>query len=131
MRRRPSLLVPTLACGLGLSAGVARAGPLDLDEPAPPAKDGAAAGTSASTPAATPKGHAYTLAECLSLADRNHPNLWAARARLAYVHAQLEEIKWIPFWQFTSNVGVAVLPPLYGTAQYSQSVPSARINFDQ
>jgi multidrug efflux system outer membrane protein len=105
----------------------AHAGPLDLDEPAP----ASSFGTYVPPPPPVAKGHAYTLAECLSLADRNHPNLWAARARLAYVHAQLEEIKWIPYWQFTANAGVAVLPPLYGTAQYSQSVPSARINFDQ
>ena len=37
--------------------------------------------------------HQFTLAECLSLADRNFPNLWAARARLANVHAQLDEMK--------------------------------------
>src|SRR5258707_1135055 len=42
-------------------------------------------------PIQTVKGHAYTLQECLALADRNFPNLWAARARLAFVHAQLDE----------------------------------------
>src|SRR5690348_1818583 len=45
-------------------------------------------------PIATIKGHAYSLDECLLLADRNHPNLWAARARLAVTHAQLDEARW-------------------------------------
>src|SRR5580692_461966 len=129
MRRLPRPALPWIALVSGMSSLslAAHAGPLDLNEPAP----ASSFGTYVPPPPPVAKGHAYTLAECLSLADRNHPNLWAARARLAYVHAQLEEIKWIPYWQFTANAGVAVLPPLYGTAQYSQSVPSARINFDQ
>jgi outer membrane protein TolC len=108
-----------------LLAGRAQAGPLDLDDPPPKDASSAppAAGFGTYTPpvAAAPKGHAYTLRECLALTDRNHPNLWAARARLAYVHAQLDEIKWVPFSQFTANVGVGVLPPITGTAAFSQS----------
>ena len=46
----------------------------------------------------TIRAHEYTLVECLALADRNFPNLWAARARLAYAHAQLEEAHWTPFF---------------------------------
>ncbi|HEY6459815.1 MAG TPA: hypothetical protein VIY73_06675, partial [Polyangiaceae bacterium] len=42
--------------------------------------------------------HQYTLEECLALADRNFPNLWAARARLAFTHAQLEEARWTPWF---------------------------------
>src|SRR5580692_10387136 len=124
MRRLPRPALPWIALVSGMSSLslAAHAGPLDLNEPAP----ASSFGTYVPPPPPVAKGHAYTLAECLSLADRNHPNLWAARARLAYVHAQLEEIKWIPFWQFTSNVGVAVLPPLYGTAQFSSSSPFAR-----
>jgi outer membrane protein TolC len=70
--------------------------------------------------------HRYSLAECLALTEKNHPSLWAARARLAYVHAQLDEAKWVPFWQWTMNVGGSVLPPITGTAVYSQSSPSSR-----
>ena len=33
----------------------------------------------------------YSLAECLALADRNHPNVWAARARLGVARGQLDE----------------------------------------
>ena len=129
MRRRQSPLVRSFVYAL-LLAGPARAGPLDIDDA--PAKaptssaPGAGFGTYAPPPVPAVKGHSYTLAECLTLADRNHPNLWAARARLAYVHAQLEEIKWVPFSQFTANVGVGVLPPLTGTSSLSPSLTSGR-----
>ncbi len=78
----------------------------------------------AATQAAAP--HRYTLAECLALTERNHPNLWAARARLAYVHAQLDEAKWTPFWQWTANAGASLLPPITGTGIYSNSTADAR-----
>jgi outer membrane protein TolC len=72
--------------------------------------------------------HQYTLEECLALADRNFPNLWAARARLAFAHAQLEEARWVPwsFWYASSNFGVA--PPLLGTVLFpvSSSGPSTQ-----
>src|SRR5438552_2217823 len=79
----------------------------DDDDSAKPdagAADGGGFGTY-SPPVQTIKGHAYTLKECLALADRNFPNLWAARARLAFVHAQLDEAKWTPFsqWSLSSN----------------------------
>jgi outer membrane protein TolC len=77
-------------------------------------------------PASTVTSHKYTLAECLALTERNHPNLWAARARLAYVHAQLDEAKWVPFWQWTANAGASVLPPITGTSVYTQSSPTSR-----
>ncbi len=105
--------------GGALVARAAHAGPLDLDE--------APATAPPSPPAVEPaKPRTYSLAETLALADRNHPNLWAARARLAYVHAQLEEIKWVPYWQFTSNTGLAIIPPIYGTSVYSNEGPVAR-----
>jgi len=70
---------------------------------------------------ATIRAHAYTLAECLALADRNFPNLWAARARLAYVHAQLEEATWTPWFQWSAQSSFGVAPPLTGTVIYPQS----------
>jgi outer membrane protein TolC len=74
-----------------------------------------------SQPVATMRPHAYTLAECLALADRNFPNLWAARARLASVHGQLEEAKWTPWFQWSAQSSFGVLPPLLGTVVYTQS----------
>lgn len=38
-----------------------------------------------------PDGHAYSLGECLSLTERNHPAISAARARLGAMHGQVEE----------------------------------------
>ena len=66
-------------------------------------------------------GRAYTLEECLNLTDRNAPQLWAARARLAQVHAQLDEAKWTPFSQFTAQAGFGVLPPILGSIHYTSS----------
>ncbi len=65
--------------------------------------------------------HQFSLEECLSLSDRNFPNLWAARARLAYVHAQLDEAKWTPWFQWSANGSFGVAPPLLGTVVFPQS----------
>lgn len=108
---------------VALAAPHAHAGPFDLDDaddapsapavtpepPAPPA------------PIATIKAHAYTLEECLLLAERNAPQLWAARARLAAVRGQLEEARWTPFshWHMSSTFGY--LPPIGGTPFYNAS----------
>ncbi|MGO9834274.1 MAG: TolC family protein [Polyangiaceae bacterium] len=86
---------------------------------------GDAWGIGASAPA-TLRPHQYTLAECLSLADRNFPNLWAARARLALAHAQLEEAKWAPWFQWSAQSSFGVIPPINGTVVYPQSGVEAR-----
>ncbi|MGH7296720.1 MAG: TolC family protein, partial [Polyangiaceae bacterium] len=65
--------------------------------------------------------HQYRLDECLALADRNFPNLWAARARLAYTHAQLEEARWTPWFQWSASSSFGVAPPLLGTVIYPQA----------
>jgi outer membrane protein TolC len=83
-------------------------------------------GVSVRSAPATIRAHAYTLAECLALADRNFPNLWAARARLAYVHAQLEEATWTPWFQWSAQSSFGVAPPLTGTVIYPQSNLSSR-----
>ena len=70
-------------------------------------------------PIATIRPHAYTLSECLSLSERNHPNLWAARARLAFVHAQLDEARWTPFSYWSANATTGVLPTIGGTPFYN------------
>jgi outer membrane protein, multidrug efflux system len=70
---------------------------------------------------ATIRPHQYTLDECLALADRNFPNLWAARARLALAHAQLEEARWTPWFQWSAQSKFGLIPPLQGTVLYPQS----------
>lgn len=70
----------------------------------------------------------FTLQECLALADRNHPNLWAARARLAYTHAQLDEAKWAPYFQgWNAGATVGIIPSLGGTPYYG-ATPSSQLN---
>jgi outer membrane protein TolC len=69
----------------------------------------------------TVHAHRYSLAECLALADRNFPRLWAARARLAYAHAQLEEARWTPWFQWSATSMFGVAPALTGIASFPQS----------
>lgn len=66
------------------------------------------------------EAHAYTLPECLALADRNAPNLWAAKARLSFARAQLDEAKTVPFSQWSASSKFGVLPTLGGTPFYNQ-----------
>ncbi|HLK35171.1 MAG TPA: TolC family protein [Polyangiaceae bacterium] len=74
----------------------------------------------------TIRPHEYSLGECLALADRNFPNLWAARARLAYAHAQLEEAKWTPWFQWSAQSQFGLAPRLEGTVIYPQSTLATR-----
>jgi multidrug efflux system outer membrane protein len=96
---------------------------------------GAAAGNESDGPPSADDGihapptirpHQYSLAECLALADRNFPNLWAARSRLAFAHAQLEEARWTPWFQWSAQSTFGVLPPLLGTVLYPQSTLFSR-----
>jgi outer membrane protein TolC len=64
---------------------------------------------------------AYTLDECVSLAEQNFPQLWAARARLEYAHAQLDEARWTPYFQWSAQGQLGVAPPLLGSVLYPQS----------
>ena len=110
MRVRGALAVLSLAAVTCVS-GSALAGPFDLDD------DEAGKSNAAPTPQplATIRPHAYSLQECLLLAERNAPQLWAARARLAAVHGQLDEARWTPYsyWSMSSTFGY--LPPVGGT----------------
>ncbi len=74
----------------------------------------------------TIRAHRYTLSECLALADRNFPNLWAARARLAVTHGQLDEARWVPWFQWSAQSSFGVIPPILGTVIYPQSTLDAR-----
>jgi multidrug efflux system outer membrane protein len=107
-----------------LLAAMVLVAPRARAEDEPPAKPGggpdAPVDPSASAPE-TIRAHQYTLDECLALADRNFPNLWAARARLAYAHAQLEEARWTPWFQWSAQSAFGVAPQLTGTVLYTQS----------
>jgi outer membrane protein, multidrug efflux system len=84
------------------------------------ADDGAFGEPAANAPA-TITPHRYTLTECLALADRNFPNLWAARARLAQAHGQLEEAKWLPWFQWQAQSAFGVAPPITGNVLYTSA----------
>ncbi|XXX81009.1 TolC family protein [Sorangium sp. So ce134] len=55
----------------------------------------------------------------LSLADRNHPHVLAARAKLNQVRAQLDEAHYAPFSQFKLTGGVALAPTVRGNNIFS------------
>jgi multidrug efflux system outer membrane protein len=139
-RGRKRVLLRCLAgvlvvAGIAVAARTARAGPFDLDddeddkktETADAGEGGASQDAAAAPVIVTIHPHAYTLAECLALADRNHPNLWAARARLAGFHAQLDEAKWTPFSYWSASATTGVVPPLGGTVNYN-AVPRSILN---
>jgi len=116
--------------GAALLAPPAAAGDLDLeDDDDKPNKPGPKADQPIVPPApiATIRPHAYSLAECLALADRNHPNLWAARARLGVVHGQLDEARYTPYSYWSASATTGVLPPVGGTAFYN-AVPRSVLN---
>jgi outer membrane protein TolC len=124
--RRRLLAAALILCGAATAAAPARAGDLDLEdddddkksEPKKPEDDTAQLGLSP-MPVATIRPHAYTLQECLALAERNHPNLWAARARLAAVHAQLDEAKYTPYSYWGASSRFGVVPQSTGSLFYN------------
>lgn len=112
------LSVAAFAAGLAFALGArdARAGVLDEDDED---EKKPAAASVPTQPLATIKPHAYSLKECLLLADRNAPLVWAARARLGVVHGQLDEAKWSPYSFWNANAQFGYLPPIGGTAFYN------------
>ncbi|WP_437614858.1 TolC family protein [Sorangium sp. So ce834] len=59
------------------------------------------------------------LPRVLALADRNHPHVLAARAKLSQVRAQLDEAHYAPFSQFKLTGGVALAPTVRGNNIFS------------
>jgi multidrug efflux system outer membrane protein len=143
VRRIPTLFAATLFVGSvgagSLTARTAHADDLDLEDDAaaksqkpgrPEKKEPAVTKDDvllSPGPIATIRPHAYTLGECLSLSERNHPNLWAARARLAFVHAQLDEARWTPYSYWSASARTGVLPTIGGTPFYN-AVPRSRLS---
>lgn len=109
MQRARGFLCPGWAALLGLlvllAPAVARA-----DDPPPPGPGDAA----------SPPSRGLTLRQCLDLADRNHPNILAARARLEVMRAQLDEARTAPFSAFTLTAGAGPAPTFRGGQVYTQ-----------
>lgn len=61
-----------------------------------------------------------TLAQCLAMAERNHPNILAARARVDHMRAQLDEAHTAPFSGFSLTAGAGPAPTFRGNQIYTQ-----------
>jgi outer membrane protein TolC len=59
------------------------------------------------------------LPRILELAERNHPNIALARAKVLQVRAQLSEARFAPFSQFKMTGGVALAPTVRGNNVFS------------
>ncbi len=73
----------------------------------------------ASTRARAADPVALDLPRILEAADKNHPNIVAARARLLGVRAQLDEAHRAPFGQFKMTGGVGLAPTVLGNNIFS------------
>lgn len=100
----------------GANAGAATGPPDGRSVPAAGTGPLVAPGDGKDEPAAA---HVYSLARCLALADARAPQIRMAEDRLAQAHAQLDEIKWTPWSQWTMSGGIAVVPEIRGSAVYS------------
>ncbi len=116
--RAPQRLIASglIAAGL-LSPALVHAGDFDLDDDDSSAPANTAPPVNAPLPPA--KHRTYSLAECLALADRNHPNIWAARARLGYARGQLDEARYTPWFNWSATAGTGVLPTVGGSLGYT------------
>jgi len=65
------------------------------------------------------------LASCLRLADRNHPNVKVARAKLSQVQAKLTEAYSAPFMQFSATGGMALAPTVRGGSVFSPNTDAS------
>jgi outer membrane protein TolC len=79
----------------------------------------ASSGAPTSAPGST-SSRGLTLRQCLDLADRNHPNILGARARIEMMRAQLDEARTAPFSAFTLTAGAGPAPTFRGGQIYTQ-----------
>lgn len=85
----------------------------------------ASIGALTSAPAAASPGGKVGLARILDLAEHNHPNVLAARAKLAQVRAQLDEAHFAPFTQFKLTGGVTLAPNIRGNNIFSPNTDAS------
>ncbi len=111
---RFSLLAALLAASVQ-STALAQAEP--PSEGASPAAAASAAEPAAGDAAKAPK--TFTLDEALLAADKNHPQIQAARARVAKARGLENEALTAPFSIYRMTAGVGVGPELRGTGSYT------------
>src|SRR5829696_8628870 len=109
MRRAVARTLATAALALGA-----------LQKALPARADGALSGAPEASPGrAAARSSIHGLREILELADRNHPQIMTARAKLLQARAQLDEAHFAPFSQFRLTGGVALAPALRGNNVFS------------
>jgi outer membrane protein TolC len=108
---------PTAAAGTGTVAPIPGSSSTATTTAAPTSEDSGAI-------AAPPKPH-YDLKTLIAMADAHNAQVKMSLDRLAQAHAQLDEIKWIPWSQFSVTGGLAMVPEIRGTSVYS---PNADIS---
>lgn len=79
----------------------------------------------ASTSALAADSVTLDLPRILEAADKNHPNILAARARLLGVRAQLDEAHRAPFGQFKMSGGVGLAPTVLGNNVFSPNTDAS------
>jgi outer membrane protein TolC len=118
----PRLPAPCLyaPAALALCAGLAGA-PAHAEgvPPAPLAREAAKSPAPASTAPSLHDAPVYDLPHILALADRNHPNIAASRARVLQARAQLDEAHFAPYSQFKLSGGIALAPTVLGNNVFS------------
>ena len=87
--------------------------------PGAAASGATAPNASSGSAAPLPVARGVSLKRCLELAERNHPNIGAARARLRVMRGQLDEAHLAPFSQFAVTGGFGIAPTVRGTNIYS------------
>jgi len=124
----PSTPAPTLPAA-PTSPSLPGAVPTNLPSVTPPAAAALSppqAALPGAPPTVTPSpARGASLRRCLELAERNHPNIWAARARLKSMRAQLDEAHFAPFSEFTATGGFGVAPTVRGNNIYSPNTEVA------
>jgi outer membrane protein TolC len=108
-RRAGATLIVAL---LTFVASPLRAQIVDPKAPSPPPP-----ATKPASPEALPTG--VGLRRVLDLAERNHPNIAQARAKLMQVRAQLDEAHFAPFSQFRMTGGIGLAPTVRGNNTFS------------
>ncbi len=106
-----ALLVAAASGSAQPSSGSAAGSAVDADDRAE-AQDGSTEPTAVTSARGA-------LARCLHLADRNHPQILEARAKLARVRAQLLEAYSAPFSQFRAFGGMSLAPTVRGNNVFS------------
>lgn len=126
-------LAVLFVAGAAVSAGFGEARatevPASSASPASAASPATSAAVSRSSAAGVRPRHAYSLAECLSFAEKNYPKVQEATAQVERMRAQLWEARTAPYSQFSATAGVALAPTISGTSLYSpntdQSITSS------